>query len=98
LYHSIVENAYLIFADLSTPHVDMRKTGIKPTYPRRALYGGRPMFCSNCHGQLFYRDLENHGWCEKCKRIIDVSPCSLSYWCVAAVILMPWLMPFGVGH
>ena len=56
------------------------------------------MFCSDCHRQIFYRNLENRGYCERCKRIVEVSPCSVSYWCVAAVILMPWLMPFGIGH
>jgi hypothetical protein len=56
------------------------------------------MFCSDCHRKVFYRNLENRGWCERCKRVVEVSPCSVSYWCVAAVLLMPWLMPFSVGH
>ena len=50
------------------------------------------MFCSNCHQQVFYNDLEKQGWCEKCKRVVEVSPCSASLWCVAAAILLPWLM------
>jgi hypothetical protein len=56
------------------------------------------MFYSDCHRKVFYKNLENRGWCERCKRIVDVSPCSVSYSCVAAVVLMPWLMPFGAGH
>jgi hypothetical protein len=56
------------------------------------------MFCSNCHRPLFYSDLEQHGWCERCHRVVEVAPCSVSYWCVAAVLLMPWLIPFGIAH
>jgi hypothetical protein len=70
---------------------------------RRIFYCSRQMslrrsamFCTDCHSRLFYRNLENRGWCESCKRIVDVSPCSVSYWCIAAVMLMPWLMPGGV--
>ena len=56
------------------------------------------MFCSVCHRKMLYRNLENRGWCDRCKRVVEVSPCKVSYWCVAAVLLMPWLMPFVVGH
>jgi hypothetical protein len=55
------------------------------------------MFCSNCHRTIFYKDLANRGWCEQCKRVVEVSPCAVSYWCVAAVLLMPWLLSFGGG-
>jgi hypothetical protein len=27
-----------------------------------------------------------------------VSPCSVSYWCAAAVMLMPWLIPCGTCY
>jgi hypothetical protein len=50
------------------------------------------MFCSNCHQPVFYNDLEKHGWCERCKRVVEVSPCSASLWCIAAALLLPWLM------
>jgi len=61
------------------------------------ILGGWLMFCSNCHRQIFYRNLENRGYCETCKRIVEISPCRVSYWCVAAVVLMPWLIPLGIG-
>jgi hypothetical protein len=51
------------------------------------------MFCSQCNRRVFYRNVENRGWCDTCKRVGDVSPCSVSYWCAAAVMLMPWLIP-----
>ena len=54
------------------------------------------MYCSCCHRQIFYRDLDNHGWCENCRHVVDVSPCKVSYWCVATVLVMPWLMPLGI--
>jgi hypothetical protein len=50
------------------------------------------MYCSDCHRQVFYNNPEKQGWCEKCQRIVKVSQCSVSYWCVAAAILLPWLM------
>ena len=49
------------------------------------------MFCPSCHQQVFYNNLENEGWCERCKRIVKVSPSSMSHWCVAAALLLPWL-------
>jgi hypothetical protein len=55
------------------------------------------MFCSDCHRTIFYKNLENRGWCEGCQRVVEASPCSVSYWCVAAVILMPWMISFGAG-
>jgi hypothetical protein len=56
------------------------------------------MFCSNCRRRLYYKNIENHGYCEKCKCIVEISPCRVSYWCVAAVVLMPWLMQIGIGR
>ena len=50
------------------------------------------MYCSNCHRPVFYNDPEKQGWCEKCQRIVKVSPCSVSHWYVAAALLLPWLM------
>ena len=50
------------------------------------------MYCSDCHRPVFYNDPEKQGWCEKCQRIVKVSQCSVSYWCVAAAVLLPWLM------
>jgi hypothetical protein len=50
------------------------------------------MYCSDCHRPVFYNNPENQGWCEKCKRIVKVSPCSVSPWCVLAGLLLPWLM------
>ena len=54
------------------------------------------MFCCNCNCKIFYRNRENRAWCERCKRVVEVSPCSVSYWCVAVVLLMPWLMSSGI--
>jgi hypothetical protein len=56
------------------------------------------MFCSACHRRIFYKNVENRGYCETCKRIVETSPCSVSYWCVAAVMLMPWLMLIAIGR
>jgi hypothetical protein len=50
------------------------------------------MFCSNCRRPIHYKNLENEGWCEHCHRVIEVSTSSISYWCIAAVIMMPWLV------
>ena len=50
------------------------------------------MYCCDCHRPVFYNNLESEGWCEKCQRIVKVSPCSVSHWCVAAALLLPWLM------
>jgi len=56
------------------------------------------MFCSECYRKLFYKNLENRGWCERCKHVVETTPCNVSYWCVAAVMLMPWLMSAGAGR
>jgi hypothetical protein len=50
------------------------------------------MYCSDCHRPVFYNNPEKQGWCEKCKRVVKVTPCSVSHWCVAAALLLPWLM------
>ena len=50
------------------------------------------MFCSNCRRPVLYNNSENQGWCEKCQRIVKVSPCSVSPWFVLAGLLLPWLM------
>ncbi len=50
------------------------------------------MFCSNCRLPVHYKDLKNKGWCEHCRRVIDVTSCRVSYWCVLAVMMMPWLV------
>lgn len=55
------------------------------------------MYCSDCHHRVFYKNLDNCGWCTTCHRIVDVSPCSISYWCTAAVMLLPWLLPLGLS-
>jgi hypothetical protein len=55
------------------------------------------MFCSKCHREVFYNNLEYHGWCDRCKSVVEVSPCALSHWCVAAVMLMPWLISSATG-
>jgi uncharacterized paraquat-inducible protein A len=49
------------------------------------------MFCSDCHQPVFYNNPDKQGWCERCKRVVEVSPCSMSHWCVAAALLLPWL-------
>jgi hypothetical protein len=50
------------------------------------------MYCSHCHRPVLYNNPEKQGWCEKCKRVVKVSPCSMSPWCVLAGLLLPWLM------
>jgi hypothetical protein len=55
------------------------------------------MFCSKCHREVFYNNLENHGWCETCRGVVEVSPCAMSYWLIAAVLLMPWLISSATG-
>jgi hypothetical protein len=50
------------------------------------------MFCSNCHRPVHYKDLKSKGWCENCRRVIDVTSCRVSYWCILAVMMMPWLI------
>jgi hypothetical protein len=50
------------------------------------------MFCSNCRRPVHYKDLKHKGWCENCHRVIDVSSSSVSYWCILAVMLMPWMI------
>jgi len=54
------------------------------------------MYCSKCRRRVYYRNLENKGWCEQCRCVIDIAPCAVSHWCVAAVMLMPWLAPLGL--
>jgi hypothetical protein len=50
------------------------------------------MFCPHCHRPVCYKDPDNKGWCEHCRRVINVAPCSVSLWCVAAVMLLPWMV------
>ena len=50
------------------------------------------MYCSDCHQQVLYHNPDNQGWCEKCKRVVKVSPSSMSSWCVMAGLLLPWLL------
>jgi hypothetical protein len=51
------------------------------------------MYCSYCRRRLFYKDLENHTWCEHCEQIVSVSPFNVSYWTLAAVFAMLWALP-----
>ena len=46
------------------------------------------MYCNDCHRQIFYSNPENQGWCETCKRVIEITPCSVSYWYVAAAMVL----------
>ncbi|HEY3394977.1 MAG TPA: hypothetical protein VGK58_19890 [Lacipirellulaceae bacterium] len=50
------------------------------------------MFCSNCRRPVHYKNLQHKGWCEHCYHVVEVSTSSVSYWCIAAVMLMPWLI------
>jgi hypothetical protein len=54
------------------------------------------MYCSHCRRQLFYKNLENRGWCENCKRIVSVSKCKVSFWSIAAVFTLAWALPLGL--
>ena len=47
------------------------------------------MYCSDCHRPVYYSNPDNQGWCETCKRVIEISPCSVSYWYVAAAMVLP---------
>lgn len=51
------------------------------------------MYCSHCRRQLFYKNLKNVGWCDTCGDIVGVSDCKVSYWLVAAVLVMFWSVP-----
>ena len=50
------------------------------------------MFCSSCHRPVQYKDVNNTGWCKHCRCVIDVTSCRVSYCCVLAVMMMPWLI------
>ena len=28
------------------------------------------MYCANCHQRVYYKDLNDNGWCEHCQRIV----------------------------
>jgi hypothetical protein len=58
--------------------------------------GGLAMYCARCRRQLFYQNLDHQGWCEDCTQIVGVSQCKVSYWCVAAVIALLWVLPTGI--
>jgi hypothetical protein len=47
------------------------------------------MYCSDCHRPVHYSNPDNQGWCEACRRVIEISPCSVSYWYVAAAMVLP---------
>ena len=53
------------------------------------------MYCCHCRRQLFYRNLENRGWCEECGRIVNVARCKISHWTIAAVCTVAWALPIG---
>ena len=52
-------------------------------------YAEVAMYCSDCHRPIYYSNPENEGWCESCQRVIDISPCSVSYWYVAVAMVFP---------
>jgi hypothetical protein len=54
------------------------------------------MYCSNCRRQLFYKNLDQCGWCDDCEDVVEVSNCSVSYWFVATVFVLLWSMPSGI--
>jgi hypothetical protein len=54
------------------------------------------MYCSQCRRQLFYEDLNHHGWCEVCRRIVGVSQCSVSYWYITAAFVSLWAVQSGM--
>ena len=54
------------------------------------------MYCAHCRRQLFYKNLDNFGWCGNCGKIVSVSQCKVSHWFVVAVFIMLWAMPQGI--
>jgi hypothetical protein len=54
------------------------------------------MYCSKCRRRLFYKNLDDLGWCENCGAIVQVSRCGVSCWLVAAILIIPWSLPPGM--
>ncbi|MEX2316274.1 MAG: hypothetical protein WD669_03920 [Pirellulales bacterium] len=54
------------------------------------------MYCSHCGGQLFYKDLNNAGWCIRCDTIVSVSRCKIPFWNLMAVLTMAWPLQLGI--
>jgi len=51
------------------------------------------MYCSNCRQRIFYKNLDDLGWCDDCGAIVRVSRCGVSYWLVATVLFFLWSLP-----
>lgn len=41
---------------------------------------------------MYYKDLDNCGWCVRCWKIVSVTDCSISYWNLMAVFTMLWTL------
>jgi hypothetical protein len=54
------------------------------------------MYCSRCRRQLFYKDLNNHGWCPSCAKIVEIAQCKVSYWYVTAAFIALWAAQPGI--
>jgi len=54
------------------------------------------MYCSHCGQSLFYRNPHNHSWCVRCRKVVDVSPCKVSFWNLMAVFISLWAVQMGV--
>jgi hypothetical protein len=50
------------------------------------------MYCAQCGTKLFYKDLENHSFCERCQAVVGVSQCKVSFWSLMAVFTMLWTL------
>ena len=48
------------------------------------------MYCDHCHGEMYYKDLENCGWCIRCGAIVHTTECTVTYWNLMAVFTMLW--------
>jgi hypothetical protein len=54
------------------------------------------MYCSRCHRQLCYQDLECNGWCDDCGKVVRVSQCKVSYWVIGVVCIMTLAVQMGL--
>ena len=54
------------------------------------------MYCSHCGTPLFYKDLKNASFCERCQAVVKISPCKVPFWSLMSVFVILWTVALPI--